>query len=61
MLESEETEYVIIVPDAEEYQIENLLMMNRDVNLKLVYFLDAEKIKQVFFFFFFYFVFLINF
>jgi hypothetical protein len=49
MSESEEIEYVIIVPDAEEYQIENLLKMKRNVNLKLVYFLDDNKTKQVLF------------
>jgi hypothetical protein len=56
MSESEEIEYVIIVPDSEEYKIDNILKMKRDVNLKLIYYLNENKIKQVFLYFYSYFL-----
>jgi hypothetical protein len=44
----------ILVPKDEGYEIENgLPNMKRDINLKLVAFLNDDKIKQVFFILFF--------
>jgi hypothetical protein len=42
--------YTISVPENEGYEIENGLPdMKRDINLKLVYYLDESKIRQVFY------------
>jgi hypothetical protein len=50
--------YVISVPENEGYEIDNLLEMKRDINLKLVFYLgdDENKIRQVFFFLFFFYI-----
>jgi hypothetical protein len=44
--------YIISVPEDEGYEIDNLLEMKRDVNLKLVSYLvdDENKIRQVFYY-----------
>jgi hypothetical protein len=57
MIEEEKINSGILVP--ESYEIENgLPEMKRDINLKLVYYLDENQIREVFFFilFFFYFI-----
>jgi TolA-binding protein len=48
ILETEKTKNGIFVPESEGYEIRNgLLEMKRDINLKLIYYLDENKIKQV--------------
>jgi hypothetical protein len=41
--------YIISVPENEGYEIDNLLEMKRDINLKLVFYFgdDDNKIRQV--------------
>jgi hypothetical protein len=47
--QNKKTKIRIVVPKNEGYEIENgLLDMKRDVNLKLVAFLNEDKIRQVF-------------
>jgi hypothetical protein len=48
-LSCEEKILAISVPENEGYEIDNLLEMKRDINLKLVFYLgdDDNKIRQV--------------
>jgi septal ring factor EnvC (AmiA/AmiB activator) len=51
-LKQEKLKNGIPVPEIGEFEIKNgLPEMKRDINLKLVYYLDENKIREVFFYF----------